>query len=123
MRNTKYLQKVHIDPVHSTACPVDPDNFADFLVNIFDGPTANAADIDLDSLSLIPRFTLGELKIALSQLSNLRCGDADGMISEMFKYGSGTLHMHLLNCFNDIFPADTGTPANNILLLEEADDG
>ena len=28
-----------------------------------------------------------------------------------------------LHCFNDIFPADTGTPANNILLLDEADDG
>ena len=102
MRNTKYLQKVYIDPIHSAACPVDPDDFADFLGNIFDGPNANAADIDMDSLSTIPRFPLDELKTALSQLSNLRCGDADGMISEMFKYGSGALQMHLLNCFNDI---------------------
>ena len=32
-RNTKYLQKVNIDPIQNKACPIDDDSFADFLEN------------------------------------------------------------------------------------------
>ena len=41
-RNTKYLQKVNIDPIHSTTCPIDDDDFADFFGAVICRPSGGS---------------------------------------------------------------------------------
>ena len=71
-RNTKFLQKINIDPVKSSACSIDPDDFADFLKDIFADSNVDNFETNGANLSRIPSFTDAELEDALKQLSNLR---------------------------------------------------
>lgn len=47
-----------------------------------------------------PLFTLSDLEKALSQLSNLKCGDEEGIIAEMLKYCSLDIKHEILKHFN-----------------------
>ena len=99
-RNTKHLQKINIDPIQSKACPIDDADFADFLENLFEPP---AEEIDREwnyALVTIPLFVMDDLKKALTQLSNLRCCDNDGITAEMIKYSSDAMKTEILKHFN-----------------------
>ena len=100
-KNTKFLQKIKTDPIKSHACPVEANDFADFLQSIFQFETPITDDIDEELLLQIKPMTLQELEKALTSLSNLRCADNDGLVAEMLKFGNQDLKIEILRNFNE----------------------
>ena len=100
VRNAKLLQKVKIDSVKSHACPIEPDDFASFLGQLYHASNLEF-NPDVDILQQIPEFILAEMELALKQLSNLRCSDEEGIIAEMLKIASQQMKSKILQCFND----------------------
>ena len=47
MRNTKHLQRINSDPVKSHGCPIEPDDFADFLGSLFSSSTPSITNIKI----------------------------------------------------------------------------
>ena len=47
LKNTKFLQKINVDPVKSVACPVDSSDFAVFLNNLFTSSSGEVLHPDL----------------------------------------------------------------------------
>ena len=77
-----------MDPIQSQACPIHDDSFADFLETLYDArPEEVQRDWNYD-LTSIPLFTILDLEKALTQLSNLKCNDEEGIIAEILKYCS-----------------------------------
>ena len=90
-------------------CP-GPDEFANFLENIF------ASEMGFESPSLkslvretkttgfreTERFTMVELQDALKHLRRNKCADSNGIVAECFVHGSLELHEHLLRIFNSM---------------------
>ena len=90
-------------------CP-GPDEFANFLENIF------ASEMGFESPSLkslvretnttgfrgIERFTMVELQDALKHLRRNKCADSNGIVAECFVHGNLELHEHLLRIFNSM---------------------
>ena len=99
-RNTKHLQKINIDPIQSQACPIDDADFAEFLEQLFEAPPEDIERAWNYPLVSIPLFVMGDLDKALSQLSNLRCCDEDGITAEMIKYNSDGMKAAILTNFN-----------------------
>ena len=87
-----------------------PDEFANFLENIF------ASEMGFESPSLkslvretnttgfrgIERFTMVELQDALKHLRRNKCADSNGIVAECFVHGNLELHEHLLRTFNSM---------------------
>ena len=90
-RNTKFLQKINVDPVKFKVYQVDPEAFVSFLQDIFSSSVSSVLESDLIMISSIRPFSADELDIGLKQLSNLRYEDENGPITEMIKYGSAKL--------------------------------
>lgn len=67
--NLKYLQKVNSSPVKKQACPIDPDNFATFLEELFACPGRENLEMNMEILRSIPYFSMPELDTALKALS------------------------------------------------------
>ena len=86
----------------SKACPIDPEDFAKFLKNIFSSSSSSILDYDINMISSISPFSFDELVTGLRQLSNLRCEDDYDLIAELIKYGSTKLKSLILKNFNDI---------------------
>ena len=100
-RNTKFIQKVNIDPVKQQACPIESDLFADFLGDLFKSPNLPEV-VDRSTLQNIDPFSLEELNRSLQHLSNLRAADEDGLVAEMLKHGSDLMKDELLKSYNFI---------------------
>lgn len=81
------------------ACPIEPDVFANFLEELYKSDNIGSI-IHVNILRSIPEFTVEEMTIALGQLSNLRCGDDHGIVAEMLKAASLTMHEQNCACFN-----------------------
>ena len=99
--NTKYLQKIKIVSVQSSACPIDSEEFAKFLGTLFSCSfplTPN--DEDKYAIQRIPAFRLEELDIALKGMAILRGADEDGIVVEMIKHSSISFKESLSYCFN-----------------------
>jgi hypothetical protein len=104
-RNTKFIQKIDLDPVQQKACPIDDQDFATFLQDLFKKPRISTASEDEDlpqHFFPIDTFSLKELEIGLSSLSNLRACDDEGICSEMLKNGNEILKNEILKSFNAI---------------------
>ena len=72
---------MNFDPVKSSACSIDPNEFAEFLDDIFHSPMDPPQNLGLGISEIIPSFTLDELNKTLTTLANLRCADDDGILS------------------------------------------
>lgn len=59
----------------------------------------------------IPPFTFVELQHVLKQLKVQKTRDADGIVAEMFKFGSDDLSMCLLQIFNSMLQTGNFQPA------------
>ena len=81
MKNTKYLQKVNCEPYRSDACPVDADDFAEFLKGIFSAEKERSFLTNRTLISSIPFFTKSELDDVLGFLANLRASDEEGCVA------------------------------------------
>ena len=102
MKNTKYLQKVNCEPYRSDACPVDADDFAEFLEGIFSSEKERSFLTNRALISSNPFFTESELGDILGSLANLRASDEEGYLAELFKYSNRCLRLELLGCYNRI---------------------
>ena len=90
-RNLKSIQKISLDPIKSHTSDIEPEDFAEFLEKLFQPEHPQDLKIDYRFIGLIPKFSYSELKLALSQLSNLRSADDSGLTAEMIKYSSRSL--------------------------------
>ena len=90
-------------------CP-GPDEFANFLENIFasemgfESPTLKSLVREMKTTGFrdIERFTMVELQDALKHLRRNKCADSNGIVAECFVHGSLELHEHLLRIFNSM---------------------
>lgn len=66
-RNTKFLQKINVDPVQKITCSVEQNEFANFLESIFDAPNCDEKFeyMNFASLANLDVFILKELKSTL----------------------------------------------------------
>ena len=90
------------EPVSSEACPIEADTFAASLEKIFESDKERNFFTNAELIKDISEFSLEELNIALSSLSNLRAGDEHGCVVELLKYGNDALKEEILACFNRI---------------------
>jgi len=100
------------DPIKSSRTAVDsqptPEDFAIFLEDIFLSTSASSSRTICDLLccvkqqilTSIPPFRLSELRGALRSMKNRKCADTDGVVIELFKYGSLCMHQALLDMYN-----------------------
>ena len=87
--NTKYLQKIKISPIKSSACPIDAEAFASFLGTLYSSSNPlTTTEEDTKAIRSIPEFSLDELEAALKGMTNLRSADEDGIVVEMIKYAN-----------------------------------
>ena len=85
--NTKYLQKIKISPIKSSACPIDAEAFASFLGTLYSSSNPlTTTEEDTKAIRSIPEFSLGELEAALKGMTNLRSADEDDIVVEMIKH-------------------------------------
>ena len=71
--NTKHLQKIHKAPIQSSACPIDKEDFGNFLGSLFSSSNPLVSnDEDKHSIRSIRIFTLEELEMALKSMKNLK---------------------------------------------------
>ena len=85
-----------------------PDEFANFLENIFasetrfESPNLKSLVRDMKTTGFrdIERFAMVELQDALKHLRRNKCADSNGIVAECFAHGSLELHEHLLRIFN-----------------------
>ena len=101
--NTKYLQKIKISPVKSSACPIDAEAFASFLGTLYSSSNPlTTTEEDTKAIRSIPEFSLDELEAALKGMTNLRSADEDGIVVEMIKYANESFKEALLGFLNQI---------------------
>ena len=86
-----------------------PDEFANFLENVFASETGFGSPYYLKSLVRemettgfwdVEPFTMVELKNVLKHLRRNKCADSNGIVAECFVYGSLELQKHLLRLFD-----------------------
>lgn len=89
---------------HSCSTQPSPDDFADFLENIFSTEDDSHASLPFicpqPCVDKIPAFDDAELQLALKQLRNGKSADGDGLVLEMFIHAGGMLHQRLLSMYN-----------------------
>ena len=100
--NTKYLQKIKISPVKSSACLIDAEAFATLLGNLYSSSTPLTTTEDINTIRSILEFSLDELEAALKGMANLRSADEDSIVVEMIKYANESFKEALLGFFNQI---------------------
>ena len=101
--NTKYLQKIKISPIKSSACPIDAESFASFLGTLYSSSNPlTTTEEDTKAIRSIPEFSLDELEAALKGIANLRSADEDGIVVEMIKYANESFKEALLGFLNQI---------------------
>ena len=86
----------------SNACPIDSNDFANFLEELFHSSDSICGDIDRQILCSIQCFTTEELDNALKSMSNLRSGDENGLVAEMLKYANESFKAEMLYYFNEM---------------------
>ena len=69
-------------------CAIPPNDFADFLGDIFSSERARFFHFDSSLIDSIPPFSFDELERALRGLANLRASDEDGCVVGLFKDSS-----------------------------------
>ena len=70
--NTKYLQKIKISPIKSSACPIDAEAFASFLGTLYSfSIPLTTEEEDINAIRYIPQFSLDELEATLKRIANL----------------------------------------------------
>ena len=99
--NTKYLQKINSAPRQASACPIESEDFASFLRNIFASSSPLIpSNLDKEQIQRIPQFQMEELDIALQSMVNLKSADESGIVIEMVKHATNTFKENLVSLFN-----------------------
>ena len=79
--NIKYLQKINSAPRQASVCPIESEDFASFLRNIFASSSPLIpSNLDKEPIQRIPQFQMEELDIALQSMANLKSADESGIV-------------------------------------------
>ena len=89
---------INITPYQVSACPIEVQDFASFLRNIFASSSPLIPNnLDKDQIQRIPPFQMEELDIVLQSMANLKSVDESGIVIEMVKHATNTFKETLIS--------------------------
>ena len=92
--------------VGTAACKIEPQQFAIALKAIC---ASDQTDLQFDAseVARVQPFDIEELRTGLRKLALNKCGDEHGIVAEILKSGSDSLHDYILRCFNETPSTDS----------------